>query len=92
MSVQLEKLEHNMALLTIEVPEEDFEKAVERAYRKNKNKINIPGFRRGKVSRVVIEKMYGRDFFFGDAANIIIPKYGRRPMMNVKRISFPHLR
>ncbi len=74
MSVQLEKLEHNMALLTIEVPEEDFEKAVERAYRKNKNKINIPGFRRGKVSRVVIEKMYGRDFFFGDAANIIIPE------------------
>ncbi|MBP5607977.1 MAG: trigger factor [Lachnospiraceae bacterium] len=74
MSVQLEKLEHNMALLTIEVPGEDFENAVERAYRQNKNKINIPGFRRGKVARAVIEKMYGKDFFYGDAANIIIPE------------------
>ncbi len=74
MSVQLEKLEHNMALLTIEVPDEDFENAVERAYKQNKNKINIPGFRRGKVARAVIEKMYGKDFFYGDAANIIIPE------------------
>jgi len=74
MSVQLEKLEHNMAMLTIEVPGEDFENAVERAYKKNKNKINIPGFRRGKVSRMVIEKMYGKDFFYPDAANIIIPE------------------
>ena len=74
MSVQLEKLEHNMAILTIEVPDADFEDALERAYKKNKNKINIPGFRRGKVSRMVIEKMYGKDFFYGDAANIIIPE------------------
>ena len=69
MNVQLEKLEHNMALLTIEVAAEDFEDAVERAYKKNKNKINMPGFRRGKVSRMVIEKMYGKDFFYGDAVN-----------------------
>ena len=74
MNVQLEKLEHNMALLTIEVAAEDFEDAVERAYKKNKNKINMPGFRRGKVSRMVIGKMYGKDFFYGDAANIIIPE------------------
>ncbi len=74
MSVQLEKLEHNMAILTVEVADEDFENALERAYKKNKNKINIPGFRRGKVSRVIIEKMYGKDFFYGDAANIVIPE------------------
>ena len=71
--VSLEKLEHNMARLTIEVPEEEFEKAVERAYQRDKKKISIPGFRKGKVTRQVIEKMYGKDFFYGEAANICIP-------------------
>ncbi|MBR5421125.1 MAG: trigger factor [Lachnospiraceae bacterium] len=74
MSVSLEKLEHNMAKLTITVADEDFEKAVEKAYKKEKNRINIPGFRKGKVARQVIEKMYGKDFFYGEAANIAIPE------------------
>lgn len=73
MGLQIEKLEHNMAKLTIEVPYEEFDKAVDQAYKKNKNKINVPGFRKGKVPRQVMEKMYGKEIFFEDAANIIIP-------------------
>ena len=73
MSVEMEKLEHNMAKFTIQVSDEDFEKALDRAYKKDKNRISIPGFRRGKVSRQMIEKMYGKDFFYGEAANIAIP-------------------
>lgn len=73
MGLQIEKLEHNMAKLTIEVPYEEFDKAVDQAYKKNKNKINVPGFRKGKVPRQMVEKMYGKDVFFEDAANIIIP-------------------
>lgn len=73
MGLQIEKLEHNMAKLTIEVPYEEFDKAVDQAYKKNKNKINVPGFRKGKVPRQMVEKMYGKDVFFDDAANIIIP-------------------
>ncbi len=73
MSVQVEKLEKNMAKLTIEVPVEEFEAAIEKAYQKNKNKINIPGFRKGKAPRKMIEKMYGAGIFYEDAANIVIP-------------------
>ncbi len=73
MGLQVEKLEHNMAKLTIEVPYEEFDKAVDQAYKKNKNRINVPGFRKGKVPRQIMEKMYGREVFFEDAANIIIP-------------------
>ncbi len=73
MGLQIEKLEHNMAKLTIEVPYEEFDKAVDQAYKKNKNKINVPGFRKGKVPRQMGEKMYGKDVFFEVAANIIIP-------------------
>lgn len=73
MGSQIEKMEHNMAKLTIEVPYEEFDKAVDQAYKKNKNKINVPGFRKGKVPRQIMEKMYGKDIFFEDAANIIIP-------------------
>lgn len=72
MSVQVENLEKNMAKLTIEVSAEDFEKAVQAAYMKNKNKITIPGFRKGKAPRVMIEKMYGTGIFFEDAANALI--------------------
>ncbi|MBR3306322.1 MAG: trigger factor [Lachnospiraceae bacterium] len=74
MNVNVEKLEHNMARFTVEIEEKDFDKYVEQAYKRNKNRINIPGFRRGKVARQVIEKMYGKDFFYGDAANIAIPE------------------
>lgn len=72
MSVQVEKLEKNMAKLTVEVSAEDFEKAVNAAYNKNKNRINVPGFRKGKAPRVMIEKMYGAGIFFEDAANALI--------------------
>lgn len=73
MSLQVEKLEHNMAKLTIEVPAEELEKALETAYQKNKNKISVPGFRKGKVPRNMIEKMYGPEIFYEDAANELIP-------------------
>ena len=74
MSVQVENLEKNMAKLTIEVPASDLEKALQSAYKKQKNKISLPGFRKGKVPRQMIEKMYGAEIFFDDAANEIIPK------------------
>lgn len=73
MSLQVEKLEHNMAKLTIEVPAEELEKAIDSAYQKSKNKISIPGFRKGKAPRRIIEQMYGREIFYEDAANILIP-------------------
>lgn len=73
MSLQVEKLEKNMAKLTIEVPAEELEKAIESAYRKNKNKISIPGFRKGKAPRKMIEQMYGKEVFYEDAANELIP-------------------
>ena len=73
MSLQVEKLEKNMAKLTIEVSAEDFAKAMEEAYRKNKNRFNVPGFRKGKVPMKMIEKMYGAGVFYEDAANSLIP-------------------
>ena len=73
MSVQVEKLEKNMAKLTIEVSSEEFENAIAKAYKKNKNKISMPGFRKGKAPRAMIEKMYGNGIFYEDAANSIIP-------------------
>ena len=73
MSVQVEKLEKNMAKLTIEVSSEEFENALAKAYKKNKNKISMPGFRKGKAPRAMIEKMYGKGIFYEDAANSIIP-------------------
>lgn len=73
MSLQVEKLENNMAKLTIEVAAEELEKAIQSAYQKNKNKISVPGFRKGKVPRQIIEKMYGKEVFYEDAANALIP-------------------
>ena len=73
MSLQVEKLENNMAKLTIEVSAEELEKAIEGAYQKNKNKISIPGFRKGKAPRRMIEQMYGKEVFYEDAANALIP-------------------
>lgn len=73
MSLQLEKLENNMAKLTIEVPAEELEGAIEKAFQKNKSKISVPGFRKGKVPRKLIEQMYGKEVFYEDAANYLIP-------------------
>lgn len=74
MSLQIEKLEKNMAKLTIEASAEEFEKAIQKAYQKNKNKFNIQGFRRGKAPLVMIERIYGPEVFYEDAANEIIPE------------------
>ena len=73
MSVTVEKLEKNMAKLTIEVSADELEKAIQAAYLKQKNRINIPGFRKGKAPRAMIEKMYGAGIFYEDAANALIP-------------------
>ena len=69
MSVQVEKLEKNMAKLTIEVSAEQFKDAMQKAFNKNKNRFNIPGFRRGKAPMSMIEKMYGEGVFYEDAAD-----------------------
>lgn len=73
MSVQVEKLEKSMAKLTIEVDAAEFDSAVNKAYQKNRSKISLPGFRKGKAPRTMIEKMYGAGIFYEDAANMIIP-------------------
>lgn len=73
MSLQVEKMEHNMAKLTIEVSAEEFEKALNGAYMKQKKNISVPGFRKGKVPRQMVEKMYGVEIFYDDAANALIP-------------------
>lgn len=75
MSLQVEKLEKNMAKLTIEVSAEDLEKAMQNAYLKAKNRITIPGFRKGKAPRKMIEHMYGKGIFLEDAANALIPEH-----------------
>ena len=74
MSVQVENLEKSMAKLTIEVSAEQFEAAMQKAYIKNKGRIQLPGFRKGKAPRAMIEKMYGAGIFYEDAANEIIPE------------------
>ncbi len=80
MSLQVEKLEGNMAKLTIEVAAEDLEKAIENAYQKSKNKISIPGFRKGKAPRKMIEQMYGKGVFLEDAANDLISESYEKAM------------
>ena len=74
MSLQVEKLEKNMAKLTIEVSAEELEKAIQGAYLKQRKHISVPGFRKGKVPRQMIEKMYGVEIFYEDAANALIPE------------------
>ena len=71
----MEKLEKNMAKLTIEVSAEDLEKAMQNAYQKAKGRITLPGFRKGKAPRKMIEQMYGKGIFLEDAANALIPEH-----------------
>ena len=72
MSLQVENLEHNMAKLTIEVDAAEVEKAIQASYLKQRKSISVPGFRKGKVPRQMIEKMYGVEIFYEDAANQLI--------------------
>lgn len=74
MSVQVEKLEKNMVKLTVEVSAEEVEKAIQTVYQKQKKNINIPGFRKGKAPRQLIEKMYGKEVFYSDAIDALLPK------------------
>ncbi len=74
MSVQVEKLENSMAKLTIEVPAEELDKAIEQVYQRQKKDISVPGFRKGKVPRKMVERMYGAGIFYEDAANNLIPQ------------------
>ncbi|RRD94740.1 trigger factor [Clostridiales bacterium COT073_COT-073] len=95
MSAKIEKLEKSMVKITMEVDADTFKKAVETAYQKNRGKIQIPGFRKGKAPRKLIEKAYGSDVFYEDAANEVMqPAYEKaieesgldivsRPLVNV---------
>ena len=72
MNVNVEKLEHNMAKLTVTIPADVFEAATVKAYNKNKNKFNVPGFRKGKTPKAMIEKIYGKGVFYEDAVDIVL--------------------
>ncbi|MCR5356288.1 MAG: trigger factor [Lachnospiraceae bacterium] len=86
MSLQVEKLEHNMAKLTIEATAEEFAAAMTQAYKKNKNKMSVPGFRKGKVPQQMIEKLYGPEVFYEDAANALIPDAYEKEISEHKEI------
>lgn len=93
MSLQVEKLEHNMAKLTIEVPAEELEKAIEGAYQKNKKSIVLPGFRKGKAPRKMVERMYGKGVFLEDAANDLIPQAYSKALeeCDLEIVSYPDI-
>ncbi len=73
MSVQVEKLEHNMAKLTVTVPAAEFNAAMKKVYNRRKNSFNIPGFRKGKTPMSMVEKVYGPEVFYEDAVNDLLP-------------------
>ena len=73
MSNKFEKLEHNMVKISMEIGQEEFDKACEHAYQKNKNQISLPGFRKGKAPRKMIERVYGKEVFYEDALNDVLP-------------------
>ena len=93
MSVQVEKLEKSMVKLTIEVSPEEFEKGVQAAYLKNRNKIHVQGFRKGKAPRAIIEKMYGASIFYEDAANEVMPEAYEKALAeaNLEPVSRPEV-
>ncbi len=71
---QVEQLGNSMVKVTLEISPEQFEQAMEIAYKKNKNQISIPGFRKGKAPRKMVEKMYGKEIFYEDAINAVLPE------------------
>ena len=73
MAVKCEEVEKNLQKLTFEVSVDDFEKAIDRAYKKNKNKFNIPGFRKGKAPKAIVIKNYTKAVFYDDALNDVLP-------------------
>ncbi len=93
MSNTVEKLENNRVKLTFQIDAETFEKGVQEAYNKNKNKVNIQGFRKGKAPRQIIEKMYGTEFFYDDAINIVLPEIYEKAVTeaNLEVVSRPQI-
>lgn len=93
MSLQVEKLDHNMAVLTIEVPAEELEKAIETVYQRSRRKISLPGFRKGKAPRRLIEQAYGKDVFYQDAAEELYPMAYEEALKETEEqvVSFPQV-
>ena len=73
MSAVLVSKENNQAVFTVEIPAEDFRKAIDAAYKKNKHHFSLPGFRKGKVPRTMLERSYGQELFYEDALNEVLP-------------------
>ena len=73
MNHQIEQLENSMVKITLEISPEQFEQAMETAYKRSKNQISLPGFRKGKAPRKLVEKAYGREIFYEDAINAVLP-------------------
>ena len=90
---QLEKLEHNMVRITMEVSPEDFNKAIERVYNKQKNQIAIPGFRKGKAPLKMVERFYGEEVFYEDAVNDVLPDLYTKALdeLEVDAVSRPQI-
>lgn len=88
MSVKVENLEKSMAKITVEVDAADFEKAIKKAYDKDKNRFNIPGFRKGHAPLSMIEKMFGEQVFYEDALNVVLDETYRMLQRSLSLISF----